>query len=407
MKDTEKTNQDSFRKALKEITKEIEKYPSNLQKIHTPFSLCNCIINRLKEYDDFEDKDFCVFNLEFIDVLYYDFGVSLSKIWFVTDSKEKVAIAKSSRYQGVNVMKKDLFEILKNKSEGKKFDVILMNPPYHAPINRKAEDKSRGNRTTLWQKFVKVAFFNLKEGGYLCAIHPPRWRKPKDECGDLLRSKNILYLEMHSKEDGLKTFGCGTKYDWYIVRNSENYNGTFVLCEDKTAISNFNIRESPFIPNKNMALILSLIAKPNEPRCQISYSYSAYETRKAWMSEKKHDDYQFPCIHTTGKKQTRMYYSCHKNNGMFNIPKVIFGDGGGDGITNPVIDMNGEYGLTQHAIGIHVDSQQEAKNIVKAITSEKFRTLFLHSCLWTNFEIEHETFMYLRKDFWKEFVDEK
>ena len=130
MNDTSKTksDQDGFRDALKEITKELEKVPSNLQNIHTPFDLCYSIIERLKGYTDFEDKEFCVFNLEFIEVLCYDFGVPLEKIWFLTDCKEKAAIAKSSRYQGVNVMKEDFFETLKKKNEEKKFDVVVMNP---------------------------------------------------------------------------------------------------------------------------------------------------------------------------------------------------------------------------------------------------------------------------------------
>lgn len=403
MDNIEKT---SWQGSIKDITKHLENYPNNLQNIHTPFEIVNCIIKKLKENVNLEDKNILTINLEFVEALIYDYGVSKEKIWFLTDCKEKAKIVGHERYKGVNVMEEDFFELVK-KNTGIFFDVIIMNPPYQAPIRRKETDKSKGTRTTIWQKFIKKAFVLLKEDGYLCAIHPPRWRKPKDESGNILRSKNMMYLEMHSKEDGLKTFNCGTKYDWYVVKNSSDYSGTFVVCEDKTAINNFNIRNKPFIPNKNIDLILSLIAKTNDDKCQILYSYSAYETRKAWMSASKHDDYQFPCIHTTGKKQTRIYYSSHKNNGMFGIPKVIFGDGGGDGIRNPVIDVTGEFGLTQHAIGIKIDSTEDAQNIVKAITSEKFRTLFLHSCLWTNFEIEHETFSYLRKDFWKEFISEQ
>jgi len=50
----------------------------NLQSIHTSFSLCFDIIERLKgTVGCFENKDFLVFNLEFADVLIYDFGVNM------------------------------------------------------------------------------------------------------------------------------------------------------------------------------------------------------------------------------------------------------------------------------------------------------------------------------------------
>ena len=91
---------------------------------------------------------------------------------------------------------------------------------------------------------------------------------------------------------------------------------------------------------------------------------------------------------------------------MFGTPKIIFGDGGGDtGICNPIVDIKGEYGQTQHAIGLEISTNTViAQQIEKALTSKECTEKLIHSCKWTNFEIEHETFRFFREDFWKEFI---
>jgi hypothetical protein len=44
-------------------------------------------------------------------------------------------------------------------------------------------------------------------------------------------------------------------------------------------------------------------------------------------------------------------YSNRNDLGMFGVSKVIFGD---SGINDVVIDMEGKYGMTQHAIALEV-----------------------------------------------------
>jgi len=380
----------------------------NLQNVFTPYELCEDMIHRLQVYCPiFKDLKFGVFNLEFADILMYDCGVSGEQITFITDCKSKSLFAESERYSGVNIEVINYMDLLNKKGFAKeknmKFDVIVMNPPFQAPTNR-VDDKGFGSRKTLWQHFVKLAFDQVKPGGYVCAIHPPRWRKPNDSAKDIISDKNgLLFLSIHTKEDGLKTFGCGTRFDWYIAKKTNAKTITTIRCEDDHVIK-MNIKGVPFIPNKNIDFVLSLIAKENDDCCELLYSFSKYETRKKWMSIKKDNTFKYPCVHSTGKRGQKFYYSSINDNGMFGIPKIIFGDGGADtGICNPVVDINGEYGQTQHAIGIKIDPSQ-AKQIEQALTSNEFTKKIIHSCKWSNFEIEHETFKYLRSDFWKGFV---
>ena len=73
------------------------------------------------------------------------------------------------------------------------------------------------------------------------------------------------------------------------------------------------------------------------------------------------------------------------------------------GINNSIIDINGEYGLTQHSIGIKIYNKEDGINIKKAIESEKFKDIIL-SCSWSNYQIDYNLFKYFKKDFWKEFI---
>ena len=397
----------AFRNVLKKKINEFKDSQNNIQNVHTPFDLCYDMLNEMMRRTTRSGKDFLVlFNLEFVETLISSFGVPGDRIWFVADGKMEAAFLRLSRYNGVKVevidMQKDFVVEEMNPFGGKKFDFVVMNPPYQAPTNRKEDDGGSGTGSSYWHKFVEKALSILKDGGHLCTVHPPLWRKPESKIGSVISSHDLLYLEMHGETDGRKTFGCGTRYDWYILRKSSEGVTTPIICEDGSS-EELDIKGMPFIPNKNLSFVLSLMAKQDEPTCGIIYDSSAYETRKPWMSEIQDETFKHPCVHSTTQKGIRWMYSSRNDKGLFGVSKVIFGEGGGHGINNPVIDMAGEYGMTHHALGIKVDSLEEAEMIVKAMTSEKFAE-FLASTLYGNFGIEWRTFKYLRKNFWREFI---
>jgi 16S rRNA G1207 methylase RsmC len=99
------------------------------------------------------------------------------------------------------------------------FDAVIGNPPYSLSGNT-------GN--SIWQCFTKHSLNKwLANSGYLIFVHPPTWRKP---CYDKSKMKGLfklltydnymIHLSIHGIKDGRKTFKCGTKYDWYVIKKN-------------------------------------------------------------------------------------------------------------------------------------------------------------------------------------------
>jgi len=281
------------------------------------------------------------------------------------------------------------------------FHAVIGNPPYNSPGNT-----ATGN--TIWQHFVKKSLNKwLITNGLLVFVHPPGWRKPNTNKGKfyglykLMTFENqMIYLSMHDIKDGQQTFNCGTRYDWYLIQKTPKIKNTIVNdAKNNTLIidmNNFN-----WLPNYNINTIHKILANENEEKCSIIYSSSAYDPRRKWMSKLKDDQFKYPCIQSTNKSGIVYKYSSVNDKGHFGTSKIIFGF---TGINDVIIDMEGKYGLTQGAIGIKIDSIEEAINFKKCLLSNKFKD-YLNSCLFSHYIIDWRIFKHLKKDFWKEFIE--
>jgi methylase of polypeptide subunit release factors len=142
-----------------------------------------------------------------------------------------------------------------------KFNVIVMNPPYQRLTD--GHKKSR----PLWQDFVRRSFEHLTEGGYLVAVHPSGWRnvdgvfKPIQQ---LLKSRQMLYLEIHDMDDGRRVFRASTRYDFYCLRNAKNDNFVTTIKGQDDVIERVDISKLEFVPNGMFAEIFRLLARPPE-----------------------------------------------------------------------------------------------------------------------------------------------
>lgn len=277
-----------------------------------------------------------------------------------------------------------------------KFDVIVMNPPY--------QELKEGNTKSqaLWNKFVIKTIDQLVEGGYLVAVHPSGWR---DVDGDfkkiqnIFKSKQLSYLEVHSKKDGIKTFGAGTPYDFYCLHNVPNTMFTKIKCEDGTT-ERVDISKMEFIPNGMYKTFEKLIAKNGEERVKILYSRSAYGNDKPHMSKEQTEEFKYPCIYYTYKDGSfQLRYSSTNENGHFGIPKIIWSQG----ISTPIIDENGEYGVMNFACSI-VDESKNLPYIQKAMLHPDFIKLMLFSNGISGQRYDKKAISTFRKDFWKEFL---
>lgn len=369
-----------------------------LQVVHTPFGLCADILRKVSEFRNLKNSNILVlFNLEFVGVLLDTFQVKPAKITFAADAETKLEAAKAMGCKTLTVTysKKKGVEIMPEPK--KKFDVVVMNPPYQS------QDRKGGGvcaTSTLWDKFVTCADNIVDENGYIAAIHPSLWRKPDHPLQDTLQRQNqLIYLEIHNEKDGLKTFGAETRYDWYVAAKGKT--GDTVI-KDQTGVSHIiNLSDMVFLPNHDFDLVKKLTAKDGEEKVEVLHSYSDYESRKKHMSHKKEGKYRYPCVYTVPKNgEPRLMWSSRKS-GHFGVPKVIYSTGRPISV-GFLLDSNGEYGLTQFSAGI-VDTPSNLPKIAKALGSDEFRQ-FCSAISIGKLEINTSVLRCFRKDFWKEFI---
>lgn len=290
---------------------------------------------------------------------------------------------------------------IKKKWNIPNFNAIIGNPPYNP-------NGGTGTGNAIWQKFVKSALNEwLHDKGYLLFVHPSGWRKPNTEKGkfyglyDLMtRDNQMHYLSMHGLNDGKRIFKCGTRYDWYLIEKCESYMNTNIVDEngvDRTVkMSDYN-----WLPNYDIAFVESILVKNDEERCPIMYDRTAYGADKAWMSSNKNDVYKYPCLHSTPKSGVRYKYSKINDRGHFGVPKILFGE---SGINEPVLDLEGKYGITHSAMGIQIENKEEGEKIRQALVSDKFQK-FLNSCKYSSYRIDWNLFKYMKREFWKKFIE--
>jgi hypothetical protein len=279
-----------------------------------------------------------------------------------------------------------------------KFDVIVGNPPYQMQVG---PDKTE----TIWNRFVIKSISHLKEDGYLSLIHPSGWRnidgKFKDVQNQIL-SKDLIYLEIHNEKDGIKMFGAETRYDWYVLKNSNTVDLKTKIKFQSGNIVDIDVKKLEFIPNDDYDFLKSLIANENEKSVDILYSRSSYGTDKENTSNAKDNKFVYPCVYTvTSESIPTLFYSSVNTKGHFNIPKLIWSNGRISSIGS-YIDETGEFGLTQFAYAI-VDNPKTLPLIKQAFDTPKFRRL-MENCAVGQLTINYKVLSKFRKDFWKQFI---
>lgn len=277
------------------------------------------------------------------------------------------------------------------------FNIITMNPPYQ--VLKEGFKKSQA----IWDKFVVKSIDVLVEAGYLVAVHPDGWRnigKAFSKVKNELKSRQMLYLELHDLKDGVRTFGAQTAYDFYCVHNVPSTMFTKIKGTDGI-ILRADVSQMEFIPNGMFETFQKLIAKKGEERVELLYDRTIYGTDKTNMSKEETEEFNCPCVYTTIKDGTiNLWYSNTKAKGHFGIPKIIFTNGGA---TTLVIDETGEYGLTQFAYGI-VDDVENLPHIKKAMENPEFVKLMKFADgISSLHKYNRKAITLFRKDFWKEF----
>jgi hypothetical protein len=173
---------------------------------------------------------------------------------------------------------------------------------------------------------------------------------------------------------------------------------------DETGKMNgIDLRKWDFLPNCYYSEVRKLLCKKREKCLHVIYSRNQFGTDKEWVSEKKSAKFKYPLVHSTPGDGPRIYWSTTKDPDvrnsveMFGQKKVIFGE---SGINDVIVDLKGDYGMTQGAIGLKIESKNEGSLIKKGLESEGFERI-LKALNFGNFRIDWRVFSYFKKDFYK------
>lgn len=388
--------------------KDVEK--KKFGEVFTPFKLVEEMLDRIPtdvwSNPNLKWFDPCVGVGNFMVCVYYRLMIGLKKV-IKNEDNRKIHIIKNMLYMSELNSKnvficKTIFGEECNLNEGDtlkldicekwgvdKFDIIIGNPPYQD------DSGNRGKGHTLWDRFIKKAFVILNENGYLIYVHPAGWRQPNHEILNILKEKQILYLSIHDEKDGLKTFQCNTRYDWYVLENKTWYKNTTIDAQDRE-IYNVDISKLNFIPNFMFDEIIRYTV--GNEKLEIIKERSTYGTDKKHVSRDKSSVFKYPLVNSVNRKNNPTFrWSNTNENGHYKIPKVIFG-GGASGY---ISDATGEYGLTEWCTGI-VEKANKHQRIIDILDSPKFTKIRL-ACSVGKAELNPKVLKMFRKDFFEIF----
>jgi len=273
-----------------------------------------------------------------------------------------------------------------------KFDVVVGNPPFN--YNYIGCGGARP-----WIQITMNAVNSLKLDGYLCFVIPSTYRGDDHEILQLFRMYNLLYIQTE-----LPSFpGINVMIDYVIMQKAEYDGITNICCEF------IDIRDWPFIPTRSFDKIRPLLTANNtntDTQCSRSrsaygiYQGYIYETRKTFISKDKTTIYKYPVIYYIKKDSIKLLWSSVCDRGHYGIPKVIISFNSGESL----IDMEGEYAVSQWNIFLPVASKDEARDIKRCLDSPEFRQVW-KDMSWYKVYYPWTVFKYFKRDFWKYFID--
>jgi len=276
-----------------------------------------------------------------------------------------------------------------------KYDIIMGNPPYQTNL-KKLGKKS----TSIWEFFFQKSLDLLNENMYLLLIHPSSWRSPsgiRKHILDKILELDLHYLYMCSYDCVSKYFkGVSTNFDYYLLKNTvDKYNITTINDTDDNEYR-INLNIYPFIPSGKFEIFDKLIEKETDI---IVMNSNIYHAQNKHMSKIKSLEFKFPCVNSISiRKGVEVRYSSI-NKGIFGTPKLIWTNGAG----NPILDLEGKYGMTQFGYAI-IDDPEVLPSIKRAMESEKFINLMRYCVFEQNHKYNWKVIKTFRRDFWEEFI---
>ena len=265
------------------VEKMLDKLPQEVFESETTTFLDPCfgtgsflkaIVLRLKSYGH---------STENINSRVFGFEIS-SKMFYETKRK----------FSGINIVKQDFL----NTNINMKFDVIVGNPPYQHPTNK---------RWKLWVSFIEKASECVSNGGSISMVTPIAWLNSKGK--ELEHAKSILTNMnlINVKTDVNNYFKVGENIGYFHVINSKPSSN--VIIDDV-------VMDINNLPKTKVQLITEKVTS--------SFVQNIYEDSKSVLTSKKNDLNSGVCspikddVYTIKVQHTGSCVLYYKNNDKFN-----------------------------------------------------------------------------------------
>jgi hypothetical protein len=288
--------------------------------------------------------------------------------------------------------------------EEPKFDVIIANPPYQRGMAVK--NGTNAGRRALWDHFVVRGLGFLREGGVLGYITPGGWRGTGRyaEIGELVRSKQLLYLHMFDARAGKRWFNAGTRFDIYVVRNLPSAEGMLTDVVDETGVrQRLDLAPWPFIPGQMLPIFASLLHEGPRTGARAPIYTTAHHPQKPRKVQKeKTERFRNPVVHSVTAQGVGYWHSADNTTGGFGKPKLVLSLNGRQYTHPEQNDFRGELGMTILAFGIPITSEEEGEMIQRAVATTLFQDLITAS-KWGIFQTDYRMFRHFRDD-WPEWI---
>lgn len=290
------------------------------------------------------------------------------------------------------------------------FNGIGSNFPFE---KQQARDAKKHAGDSLWPYFIKSTMTNwLLPGGYSGMLVPPGWRKPSDTKSRssnlwslLTRLNTVKYIEMFDREKSKVIFNnvVSIQFDLIVVVKEQSMDRTQIF--DKQEVSyNVDLHNMPWLPNSRILRWNQLMNKSGD-KCNVLYNRTLYQRdrlKQKTIRDQEDEQFRYPVVHGITKSgPTIMYTDEKRHEGGFEVSKVIFNCYGA--WNNPILDVEGKYGMSQSAFAIVISSEKEGLDIIRYFTSERLR-MFESDLNWatSNPFIFWKLFKDLPKNFYRQ-----
>lgn len=324
-------------------------------------------------------------------------------LYMVELNGKNVAVAKKVFGKDANIYCGSFLEDGWKKSFGiDAFDIIMGNPPF-----QKEQENTRkggyGGRT-IWNRFVDNSIDILAPKGLLCFINPSNWRGLGElhYLWDRLTSLQILYLHIYGKKAGQQMFNVGSRFDLYVIENTNNTKPTKVI-EEMEKEHQIQMKDWPFLPNYDYTTFKKILTTEDKG-IDVIYSRSLYGTDKDNMRDNNKSNFHHKVVHSIKQDGITYWYTNDKTKGHFGVPKVILNFNEQQYSHKEQNDYEGKYGMSQISFGLPIRSKKEGDEILKSIDTGVFKTM-IAATKWGAFQTDYRMFRYFRPDWYNIVLD--